>query len=89
MRRLHQKVNIVPIIAKADCLTAPEIKRLKQRVLSEIEDQHIQVSISFGRKHCTLHLFTNYSFYFIHDRYTSSQSVIVMRMKSLNSKTKN
>ena len=32
MRRLHDKVNIVPVIAKADTLTPKEIKKLKERV---------------------------------------------------------
>jgi septin family protein len=32
MKRLHDKVNIVPIIAKADSLTPTEIRRLKKRV---------------------------------------------------------
>ena len=32
MKHLHDKVNIVPVIAKADTLTAPEIKRLKEKV---------------------------------------------------------
>lgn len=43
MRRLHQKVNIVPVIAKADTMTAIEIKKLKQRVLADIEENKIQV----------------------------------------------
>ena len=32
MKQLHNLVNIVPVIAKADTLTAPELKRLKLRV---------------------------------------------------------
>jgi septin 7 len=32
MKRLHHKVNIVPIIAKADSLTEEECRLLKQRV---------------------------------------------------------
>ncbi|XP_014259056.1 septin-2 isoform X2 [Cimex lectularius] len=43
MKRLHQKVNIVPVIAKADTLTAPEVKKLKQRILSDIEENNIQI----------------------------------------------
>ncbi|XP_075219952.1 septin-4-like isoform X2 [Lycorma delicatula] len=43
MRRLHQKVNIVPVIAKADTMTASEIKKLKQRVLADIEENKIQI----------------------------------------------
>lgn len=32
MRRLHQKVNLIPIIAKADTLTDDEIANFKRRV---------------------------------------------------------
>lgn len=32
MKALQNKVNIVPIIAKADTLTTSEVKRLKTRV---------------------------------------------------------
>lgn len=32
MKALHEKVNIVPLIAKADCLIPSEIKKLKERV---------------------------------------------------------
>lgn len=32
MKALHEKVNIIPLIAKADCLTPTEIKKLKERV---------------------------------------------------------
>lgn len=32
MKRLHEKVNIVPVIAKADTLTPTEIRKLKDRV---------------------------------------------------------
>ncbi|KAL0979252.1 hypothetical protein UPYG_G00182800 [Umbra pygmaea] len=31
MKALHEKVNVVPLIAKADCLTPNEIKKLKDR----------------------------------------------------------
>jgi septin family protein len=33
MKALHHKVNIVPIIAKADTLTLNEVKSLKQKVM--------------------------------------------------------
>ena len=33
MKALHHKVNIVPIIAKADTLTLNEVKSLKQKVI--------------------------------------------------------
>jgi septin family protein len=51
MRRMHRKVNIVPVIAKADTLTSAEIKRLKDRIMADIDDHKIQVYIrSFSRK---------------------------------------
>lgn len=43
MKKLHSKVNIVPVIAKADCLTKKEIQRLKCRILQEIEDNGIKI----------------------------------------------
>lgn len=43
MKKLHSKVNIVPVIAKADCLTKKEILRLKSRILSEIETNGIKI----------------------------------------------
>jgi len=32
MKKLHHKVNIIPLIAKADMLTRTELKRMKERV---------------------------------------------------------
>jgi septin family protein len=32
MKQLHQKVNIVPVIARADALTKKEVTELKKRV---------------------------------------------------------
>jgi len=43
LRRLHQKVNIIPIIAKADTLSGEEVKKLKQKILEEIEENKIQI----------------------------------------------
>ncbi|KAK0135939.1 Septin-5 [Merluccius polli] len=43
MRALHEKVNVVPLIAKADCLTPNEIKKLKDRIREEIEKFGIKV----------------------------------------------
>ncbi|XP_014367194.2 septin-2 isoform X1 [Papilio machaon] len=43
MRRLHRKVNIVVVIAKADSLTVMEVKKLKARILQDLEDYQIQV----------------------------------------------
>ncbi|XP_016842102.1 septin-1 isoform X2 [Nasonia vitripennis] len=43
MKQLHNKVNIVPVIAKADVLTKKEMLRLKKRVLEEIEENGIKI----------------------------------------------
>ncbi|XP_031556865.1 septin-2-like [Actinia tenebrosa] len=43
MQALHNKVNIVPVIAKADCLTKHELSRLKRKVLNELEDNSIKI----------------------------------------------
>ena len=32
MKSLHHKVNIIPVIAKADMLTQAELKKLKKKV---------------------------------------------------------
>jgi len=44
LRRLHRKVNVVPVIAKADTLTTHEVKKLKERILADIEEHEIQVA---------------------------------------------
>ncbi|XP_008115574.2 septin-5 isoform X1 [Anolis carolinensis] len=43
MKALHEKVNIVPLIAKADCLVPSEIKKLKERIREEIDKFGIKV----------------------------------------------
>jgi septin family protein len=43
MKSLHDKVNIVPVIAKADTLTKNEVKELKKRILREIAESQIQI----------------------------------------------
>ncbi|XP_057295523.1 septin-2-like isoform X3 [Hydractinia symbiolongicarpus] len=43
MQALHDKVNIVPVIAKADTLTKKEVSQLKQRILREIQENNIQI----------------------------------------------
>lgn len=43
MRRLHTKVNLIPVIAKADTLTDDEVLAFKQRVLADIAYHHIQI----------------------------------------------
>lgn len=43
MRRLHHRVNLIPVIAKADTLTEQEIIAFKARVLADIEFHRIRI----------------------------------------------
>ncbi|CAO1615274.1 unnamed protein product [Jaminaea pallidilutea] len=43
MRRLHQKVNLIPVIAKSDTMTDEEISLFKQRILADIAHHNIQI----------------------------------------------
>jgi len=43
MRQLSNKVSIVPVIAKSDCLTKAEIGSLKQKILQEIRENDIRI----------------------------------------------
>ena len=43
MRRLHDKVNIIPVISKADSMTPEEILYFKQVVLNQIAESSINI----------------------------------------------
>ncbi|XP_043976469.1 septin 4b isoform X2 [Gambusia affinis] len=43
MKALHEKVNIVPILAKADTLTPSEVKKKKIKIREEIEQYGIKI----------------------------------------------
>ncbi|CAH1136150.1 unnamed protein product [Ceutorhynchus assimilis] len=43
LKRLHRKVNIVLVIAKADTLTASEVEKLKKNILHDIKEHDIQM----------------------------------------------
>jgi septin 2 len=43
MKQLSDKVSIVPVIAKSDCLNKTEVAALKKRVLEEIEQNGIKI----------------------------------------------
>ncbi|KAM8797424.1 septin-4 [Eudromia elegans] len=43
MRALHQRVNIVPVLAKADTLTPSEVERKKNKIREEIEQYGIRI----------------------------------------------
>lgn len=45
MRKLHKKVNLVPVIAKSDSLTTTELSRFKSQVLQELKQHDIQVCL--------------------------------------------
>jgi len=43
MKKVHNKVNIIPVIAKADTLTSDECAKFKQQILKEIVDNQINI----------------------------------------------
>lgn len=43
MKQLHTKVSIVPLIAKADCLTRDEVAAIKKQVLADIQEHQINI----------------------------------------------
>lgn len=43
MRRLHTRVNLIPIIAKADTMTEEEVVAFKERILADINYHQIQI----------------------------------------------
>ena len=43
MQNVHQKVNIIPLIAKSDMLSRPEITEKKRRILQDLKDNGIQI----------------------------------------------
>merc|ERR1712002_856874 len=43
MKHLHDKVNIIPLIAKADTMTPDECQRFKQQIMKEIEENKIRI----------------------------------------------
>ncbi|MBN3274499.1 SEPT7 protein, partial [Polyodon spathula] len=43
MKRLHEKVNIIPLIAKADTLTPEECQQFKKQIMKEIQEHKIRM----------------------------------------------
>lgn len=43
MKHLHGRVNIVPVIAKADCLTRDELRRFKAQIVKDAEAADIKL----------------------------------------------
>ncbi|KEI40745.1 uncharacterized protein L969DRAFT_85967 [Mixia osmundae IAM 14324] len=46
LRRLHNRVNIIPVIAKADTMTDDEIASFKQRILADLAHHGIQTFVA-------------------------------------------
>lgn len=44
MKQLHNLVNIIPVIAKSDTLTATELKSLKMKVCSGVDNDKVNQS---------------------------------------------
>lgn len=43
MRELSKKVNVIPVIAKADTTSKDELKRFKTKILAELKQQNIDI----------------------------------------------
>ena len=43
LRQLRHRVNVVPVIAKADCLVKAELAALKRKILDEIDANGIKI----------------------------------------------
>lgn len=43
MKQLHEKVNLIPIIARSDCLSVEELKQFKAAIRSTIERENIKI----------------------------------------------
>ncbi|XP_075902983.1 septin 7b isoform X1 [Nelusetta ayraudi] len=43
MKRLHEKVNVIPLIAKADTLTPEESQQFKKQIMREIAEHKIKI----------------------------------------------
>eukprot|EP00052_Salpingoeca_macrocollata_P017572 m.143355 g.143355 ORF g.143355 m.143355 type:complete len:381 (-) comp20431_c3_seq1:259-1401(-) len=45
LKALQSKVNIVPVIAKADTLTRSEVKQFKEQVMAQVQEHDIQLFV--------------------------------------------
>jgi len=50
MKRLHDRVNIIPVIAKADTLTSDELRVFKKSIMQDIINEKIKL-YEFPDKH--------------------------------------
>lgn len=92
MKALHQRVNIVPILAKADTLTPSEVDRKKCKVRGTDggrESGGLLEKMGYPEL-WTPHLFARSGrrLSTLESRSISSQTVILMRMRTSNYRTK-
>jgi septin family protein len=43
MKKLESKVNIIPVIAKADTITKAELQKFKAKIMSELTSNGVQI----------------------------------------------
>ena len=43
MKRLHDRVNIIPVIAKADTLTSDELRLFKKAIMQDVANEKIKL----------------------------------------------
>lgn len=43
MKKLDQKVNIIPVIAKADTISKTELQKFKSKIVSELQNNGVQI----------------------------------------------
>lgn len=43
MKKLDQKVNIIPIIAKADTISKTELAKFKAKIIAELQNNNVQI----------------------------------------------
>ncbi len=45
MKRLHDKVNVIPVIAKSDTMTPEEVTHFKRQILNQIRQANIRLVV--------------------------------------------
>lgn len=43
MKKLDQKVNIIPVIAKADTISKTELAKFKAKIIAELQNNNVQI----------------------------------------------
>lgn len=63
MLNIHEKVNVIPIISKADMLTEKEKSKVKQRINDAIKEHGIKVSLKITLRKSNSYLHLTLRFY--------------------------